>query len=177
MNARMHRPVVQEHQLLHGGSYASAFTREPSSVGEKEGRLNTGLNQFYPNYASANLRRSCLLPPHGHHYESRDGMLYHVQFKRSHRYYGLHFGAPLNLVQGEMVIVEADRGEDIGVVRGAIPASEYREDRHTAGHRGRGFAVGEPKDNKKLLRRASPQEVAEIKSKVIEEELTLQVPR
>jgi hypothetical protein len=114
--------------------------------------------------------------------ESADGFLYHVQFKRSHRYYGLHphaweLSSTGALAKGLLVVVEADRGVDIGVLRGRLQVWEHRDDRHTAGHRGRGFAVGDPSDGKRLLRLASEEEGAAVFAKVAEEEQTLQVAR
>lgn len=42
---------------------------------------------------------------------------------------------------GDFVKVEADRGEDLGVVCGKIACSDFREEKPTAGYRGRGHSV------------------------------------
>ena len=109
--------------------------------------------------------------------ESADGFVYVVQFKRSYRPFLLSPYAPRNIEKGDFVVVEADRGEDLGVVREKVVASEYEEDKHTAGHRGRGFAVSANGENKCLLRIATLEERALIQDKVVEEEITLQVCR
>jgi hypothetical protein len=74
-------------------------------------------------------------------------------------------------------MVEADRGEDLGLVRDRIHVSEYEEDKHTAGHRGRGFALGSGGELKSVLRLATMEERSLISEKVAEEEVTLQVCR
>lgn len=71
--------------------------------------------------------------------------------------------------------MEADRGEDLGVVRDKVHIYDYEEDKHTAGHRGRGFALTSGREVKNLLRIATDREKALIPEKVLEEELTLEV--
>ena len=46
---------------------------------------------------------------------------YQVQFKRSHRCLILSVSAPQGIKPGDFVIVEADRGEDLGVVVSMAP--------------------------------------------------------
>jgi hypothetical protein len=74
-------------------------------------------------------------------------------------------------------MVDADRGEDLGVIRDKIPVGEYQEEKHTAGHRGRGFAMGNNGEAKSILRHAGTEERTMIQEKVCEEEVTLQVCR
>ena len=46
-----------------------------------------------------------------------EGFIYQVHFKRSHKYYVLHPSvAHIKIQTGDYVKVEADRGEDLGVV-------------------------------------------------------------
>jgi uncharacterized protein YajQ (UPF0234 family) len=44
-------------------------------------------------------------------------------------------------IKGDFVKVEADRGEDLGIVCGKIASSDFREERPTAGYRGRGSSI------------------------------------
>lgn len=189
-----------EAEFNQGFSPASAVTQRQQVYASKQGgrgrQEHQHQHQHQPSYHSAPLPfspngagGSGCNPSSRYHQtqqqgpiESADGMLYHVQFKRSHRYYGLHgeswgLAAAGALGRGAVVVVEADRGVDIGVLRGFMPASGHREDRHTAGHRGRGFAVGDPTDGKRLLRLATEEEQGSIFTKVAEEETTLQTAR
>lgn len=119
--------------------------------------------------------------PHANSIHSFSGLdsseyVYIVQFKRSYRNYSLSVFGPKEIVKGDFVIVEADRGEDLGVVREKVHMALYEEEKHTAGHRGRGFAMTTAiSDMRSILRIATPAELALIPDKVIEEELTLQV--
>jgi hypothetical protein len=65
-----------------------------------------------------------------------------VHFKRAHRNFVLSPTAPLNIVPGDFVKVEADRGEDLGVVVSKTLLDEFVEFIPTAGYRGRGFSSG-----------------------------------
>ncbi len=44
-------------------------------------------------------------------------------------------------MKGDFVKVDADRGEDLGIVCGKISCSDFKEEKPTAGFRGRGFSV------------------------------------
>ena len=44
---------------------------------------------------------------------------------------------------GDFVKVEADRGEDMGIVLSKIPIDQFEEVIPTAGYRGRGFSCGQ----------------------------------
>ena len=141
--------------------------RSPLSEGRGAARLVSPSPRSYPTTP----RRG---PPPA---ESADGFVYVVQFKRSYRPFLLSPFAPRGIEKGDFVVVEADRGEDLGVVREKVSAAEYEEDKHTAGHRGRGFAVSSGGENKCLLRVATLEERSLIADKVVEEEITLQVCR
>ena len=135
------------------------------------GRLGGAVSVPIPRSYPTTPRRG---PPPA---ESADGFVYVVQFKRSYRPFFLSPYAPRSIEKGDFVVVEADRGEDLGVVREKVLAVDYEEDKHTAGHRGRGFAVSSNGENKCLLRIATLEERALIADKVVEEEITLQVCR
>lgn len=97
-----------------------------------------------------------------------------VQFKRSHRYYRPGEHCPRELNKGDYVVVAADRGCDLGVVRARFAADKYKREAHTAGHRGRGFALGVGEE-RELLRLATQDEVDAVPARALEEELILSV--
>ena len=70
--------------------------------------------------------------------------------------------------------VEADRGEDMGIVLSKSPAAEFEEVIPTAGYRGRGFSSGQG-ERKFLFRVATPEERASLSQKVADEEHALAV--
>jgi hypothetical protein len=72
------------------------------------------------------------------------------------------------------VKVEADRGEDMGIVLAKIPMESFEEVIPTAGYRGRGFSSGQG-ERKYLFRRATNDERASLVSKVYDEERALEV--
>ena len=105
---------------------------------------------------------------------SSDGFVYQVQFKRSYRNFALHPSGPRSIQPGDFVRVEADRGEDLGVVLAKISETEFRDPVPTAGYRGRGFFSGH-NERKWLLRMASVTERLQIRDKVQDEEDALRV--
>jgi len=99
-----------------------------------------------------------------------DGPYYQVQFKRCHRCFILHAAAPVNVIKpGDFVIVEGDRGEDMGIVVAMAPKdSPMLSTIFTAcaSTMGRNTPGDDPTNNlKKILRVASPQERAELPCK------------
>ena len=99
-----------------------------------------------------------------------------VQFKRAHKNFILAPSAPRNIIPGDFVKVEADRGEDMGIVLSKSSASEFEEVIPTAGYRGRGFSSGQG-ERKFLFRLANADERAALVSKVQDEERALEVIR
>jgi hypothetical protein len=106
--------------------------------------------------------------------ESADGYIYQVHFKRAHRNFILSYMAPRSIKPGDFVKVEADRGEDLGVVVSKVLAKDFHEYVPTAGYRGRGFSSGQG-DKKLLLRVATNQERLSLMEKVRDEEKALEV--
>lgn len=115
-----------------------------------------------------NFNKRNTLPP--------DGFIYQVQFKRAHRNFILAPSAPRDLLPGDFVKVEADRGEDMGIVLAKCPAESFEEVIPTAGYRGRGFSSGQG-ERKYLFRRATPEERASLATKVADEEKALEFIR
>lgn len=97
-----------------------------------------------------------------------------VQFKRAHKNFILAPSAPRNIIPGDFVKVEADRGEDMGIVLSKSPASDFEEVMPTAGYRGRGFSSGQG-ERKFLFRLANAEERAALVTKVQDEERALEV--
>ena len=75
---------------------------------------------------------------------------------------------------GDFVKVEADRGEDMGIVLNKSLVCDFEEVMPTAGYRGRGFSCGQG-EKKFLYRLATPDERAALAIKVEDEERTLEV--
>lgn len=97
-----------------------------------------------------------------------------VQFKRAHKNFILAPSAPRNIIPGDFVKVEADRGEDMGIVLSKSLASDFEEVIPTAGYRGRGFSSGQG-ERKFLFRLANAEERAALVVKVQDEERALEV--
>lgn len=108
--------------------------------------------------------------------ESSDGYVYQVQFKRAHRNFILGPTAPRDIKTGEYVKVEADRGEDLGMVIGKVAASDFADDKHTAGFKSRGFTYHQ-NEAKRIIRIATTEEQNQLPIKALEEEKVLQVCR
>jgi hypothetical protein len=106
--------------------------------------------------------------------ESTDGYIYLVRFKRAHRAFILSPTSTRDIQPGMFVKVEADRGEDLGIVLAKLPAQDYEEEIPTAGYRGRGFSSGIG-ERKFIIRLATPHEKLLIAEKVEEEEKVLAV--
>lgn len=100
-----------------------------------------------------------------------------MHFKHSHRNFILSPSARKNIPLGEFVIVEADRGEDIGIVVEIVPAYTFVDDKHTAGYRGKGFATDQQGEIRKILRIASEEERDLLPDKAAEEAAVVEVCR
>lgn len=110
---------------------------------------------------------------------SADGFIYQVHFKRAHRNFFMSYNAMLSgppIKTGDFVKVEADRGEDMGVVVSKIASKNFSEFVPTAGYRGRGFSSGLT-DKKFILRHATAEERRSLIDKVRDEEKALDVIR
>ena len=115
---------------------------------------------------------------------SYDGPYFQVQFKRCHRSFVLSSAAPSNIKPGDFVIVEGDRGEDMGVVVAMAPrdspmiSSIFAACASTLGR----VATMDPVNVdanafKKILRVASMQERLQLSMKYQEELDLLEVAR
>lgn len=107
---------------------------------------------------------------------SADGYIYKIHFKRASRHFVLETHAPRNILPGDYVKVEADRGEDLGAVIAKIPVGEFQEFVPTAGYRGRGFSTGAT-EKKNVLRLATVDECRQLIEKFEDESRCLECIR
>ena len=105
---------------------------------------------------------------------SVDCFVYKVQFKRDQRYFVISKSAPKDIEVGDFVKVEADRGEDLGVVCSKIWDDEFRKSKSIAGFRSRGSSSMREK-NKLILGRATKEEKAMLITKLSEEKSAVKV--
>lgn len=105
-----------------------------------------------------------------------DGNVYQVQFKRCYRCFKLPMNSQLHVRLGEFVIVEADRGEDLGVVTAIAPFDSP----HAASiYASSGLSMRMTNDDfsKKILRIATMEERVDLQFKKQQEVILLEVCR
>ena len=113
--------------------------------------------------------------PISHQY---NGLIYEVKFKRKVRYFMVGSFVTVEISVGEHVKVEADRGEDLGIVQNVVSQSEFHELR-----RQHILISGTPKDEegvwelKQIIRLASPYETKQLPIKAMEEMQVVEVNR
>lgn len=74
---------------------------------------------------------------------------------------------------GSFVKVEADRGEDLGIVIDKTPSTHFPDVEYTAGQRG--YPTAEHREIKRITRLATIEERERLQSKFLEEETALHV--
>jgi len=110
-------------------------------------------------------------------------VVYNIKFKRTQRVFVLGPRLNRDLKIGTYVKVEADRGEDLGIVVGKVPAEKYLANR--PGHRTElGPSIGGPSssggggtDLKRIARLATHNEVSLLVKKREEEDELLKICR
>jgi hypothetical protein len=118
-----------------------------------------------------------------HHLPTAGGALpppkvaYSVKFKRTQRNFVLGPRISRDLKIGTYVKVEADRGEDLGIVVGKLPADKYGFSRATFSAGLGGSGPGGSGDLKRIIRLATHDEVSLLSMKREEEEELLKVCR
>jgi hypothetical protein len=111
-------------------------------------------------------------------------VVFNIKFKRTQRVFVLGPRLNRDLKIGTYVKVEADRGEDLGIVVGKIPSEKYMASR--SGYRGDlgpaigppgGILPGGPSDLKRIVRLATHNEVSLLTKKREEEDELLKICR
>lgn len=104
---------------------------------------------------------------------SVNSRIYQVQFKCSNRFFTLGMHAPPSIAVGDFVVVEADRGEDIGIVTDIMPMKTFIERRIYY------KSASDDDDNVigRIIRPASPAERQLLPEKYRDEEGVLQLCR
>jgi hypothetical protein len=96
------------------------------------------------------------------------GFVYQVFFKRSHKYFVLHHNSShLTIQTGDYVKVEADRGEDLGVVGKLVPAERFWAIRYASSMRKMQIAAKQVL--KCVIRLAYPEERNQLVVKTTDE--------
>ena len=169
-------------QSVHGGSRFSTAnrTRSSSSSSSMYGQPQQHQQQHYhsqqpvyhtveehhepivlPQYGVATMPR----PPANSAMGPGPKIVYHVQFKRSHRYFVLGPRAPRDIEVGTFVKVEADRGEDLGKIVDLLSAEHFNANSRNLPTAGAGYGDGQgpggtcASDLKRITRRATKEEV------------------
>lgn len=108
-----------------------------------------------------------------------DGFVYKVQFKRAHRNFLRSAGVDKPIRNGDFVIVEADRGEDLGVVCETQPMPNFfREGGSLFAKDTKVSAWGDRRTGvKHIIRHALPQEYSLLPVKLAEEQSIVEVCR
>lgn len=107
-------------------------------------------------------------------------IVYSVKFKRTQRNFALGPRIVRDLKIGTYVKVEADRGEDLGIVVGKVPAEKYSFSGRSSFTGGIGVSPGVPTgaaDLKRIIRLATHDEVSLLGMKREEEEELLKICR
>lgn len=104
-------------------------------------------------------------------YESIDGFVYQVRFKYISKYY-LLTSLPIQFItNGDYVKVEADRGEDIGIVVGKSSIDSFKENRPIVGQ----FDIHHYREFKRIIEKATETEISLLKFKAVEEKHAVEV--
>ena len=151
-------------------------TNTGMKIAEKNSFNTKSNNSISPRNSSNSDSPASLQVDQRRHKRSIDGYIYKIQFKRMHRYFDISDTAPRNIQVGDFVKVEADRGEDLGLVCAKIPCHEFKELKPTAGFRGRGAAAIQ-EEHKRIIGFATEEEKKKLPQKLAEEKSALGVCR
>lgn len=177
-------PLIGEHIEMHGDDrgYLTNDLLDPHNSHAGRGRT-LSLDQPLPHYGGA---ASAHVLPNAGSAAQMPKILYNIKFKRTQRTFAL--GPRLNreLKIGTYVKVEADRGEDLGIVVGKVPPEKHGSSRSSfRGSSGELGPVPPPPttapngapDLKRIIRLATHDEVALLTMKREEEEELLKICR
>ena len=163
----------QQDQSVHGGSRFSAnrYSQPHHQQHQHHQQPQYHVADEYhepivlPQYGVATMPR----PPAASSTGPGPKIVYHVHFKRSHRYFVLGPRAPRDIEVGTFVKVEADRGEDLGQIVDLLSAEHFNANCRSLPTAGAGYGDGGGQggggpgpacaaDLKRITRRASREE-------------------
>ena len=101
--------------------------------------------------------------------DETNAYIYKVQTKHAAMFHSLLVGDHSSIMVGDFVVVEADRGEALGVVTQKTLKKDFKEVKATAGYRGKGSSAVYDED-KRLLRLATKDERIQLPGKLLKEE-------
>jgi hypothetical protein len=145
------------------GGYGDYGYQQGGDYGQDSGLDDMNAGQYNSNnenlsYADEDEMNDCAIP---------QGFVYMVHFKRSHRYFSL---APSlreqTITRGSFVVVEADRGEDLGIVGDLVPTERFWAIR---------FATISKKMLKSIIRVATRDDVQALINKTEDETVVTQI--
>lgn len=184
-----HREHQQhQHQPQHRGIYRDAPPRmdsKPASLFQGQMAGSNQIENFEThsaalesirNRANMHLQKASADDNGYTQQQNIVGLIYQVHFKRSSKYYMLHPAvAQLPVERGNYVKVEADRGEDLGVVGDIIPADRFWAVKYASSISK--MALPPKSVLKNILRLAYPKEVKELMVKTTDENTVTQICR
>ena len=109
--------------------------------------------------------------------KSRPKMVYTVKFKRSQRNFILGERITRDIKIGTYVKVEADRGEDLGIVFGVVPIDKFRPKQVSGEGEESASQSSHVGDLKRIMRVATNDEISLLEVKSEEEEELLKICR
>jgi hypothetical protein len=108
--------------------------------------------------------------------KSRPKLIYNIKFKRSQRNFVLSERITRDIKIGTYVKVEADRGEDLGIVFGVVPIEKFRP-KPSAGEGDESSQSNSIGNLKRIMRVATNDEISLLEVKNEEEEELLKICR
>lgn len=129
-----------------------------------------------PDASANNTKSSQLYTAGAALTKSRPKLVYNIKFKRSQRNFILSERIIRDIKIGTYVKVEADRGEDLGIVYGVVPVEKFRP-KQTPGNGDESSQIGNVSNLKRVMRVATNDEISLLEVKNQEEEDLLKICR
>lgn len=174
-------PLIGEHIEVPADDRAFQFNDMTENAPGRHSR-SSSVDQPLPHYGGASAAH--IMPPTAGSALQMPKVVYNVKFKRTQRTFVLGPRLNRDLKIGTYVKVEADRGEDLGIVVGKIPSDKFLASKSTfrsdtvvppppTGMAPTGGAV----DLKRIIRLATHDEVSLLQMKREEEDELLKICR
>ena len=129
-----------------------------------------------PPDATVNLKSSQLYTAGAALTKARPKLVYNIKFKRSQRNFILSERITRDIKVGTYVKVEADRGEDLGIVYGVVPVEKFRPKQSSA-EGDESSQANNISGLKRVMRVATNDEISLLEVKNQEEEELLKICR